>query len=275
MKNLLLLALLLTSVPASAQDDKFQSLFNGKDLEGWDGNPELWSVEDGVIFGKTTGPEQLEHNQFLIWRGGEVKNFILHATVKTEGNNSGIQYRSKKLPEFGKWSIGGYQCDIHSKAENNAMVYHEKGRGIVLNNGQDVVVDPEGQKWIVGERDPVEVDVAEWNKYTIIARGNHIIHKVNGKTTIDLIDHEEEHRSLAGLLAFQIHRGPAMTVHIKDIKLRELPDGGVLPFATTNIPSDAQLIEKRGAKGKGKGKGKGKAAPQANAQPQADSKKKV
>ncbi|MGC3966038.1 MAG: DUF1080 domain-containing protein [Pirellulales bacterium] len=52
-------------------DEGFTSLFNGKDLSGWDGNPELWSVEDGCITGKTTGPEQLTYNQFLIWRRGK------------------------------------------------------------------------------------------------------------------------------------------------------------------------------------------------------------
>ena len=48
----------------------FKPLFNGKDLSGWDGNPELWKVENGEIVGTTTGPEQLKYNQFLIWRGG-------------------------------------------------------------------------------------------------------------------------------------------------------------------------------------------------------------
>ncbi|MFZ4767130.1 MAG: 3-keto-disaccharide hydrolase, partial [Roseimicrobium sp.] len=75
-------------------EDGFRSLFNGKDLTGWDGNPELWSVEDGCITGKTTGPEQLGYNQFLIWRGGVLKNFELRALVKQSGNNTGIQYRS-------------------------------------------------------------------------------------------------------------------------------------------------------------------------------------
>ncbi|MEM8955817.1 MAG: family 16 glycoside hydrolase, partial [Verrucomicrobiota bacterium] len=240
----LALTLVLTSLSLQAADSKFRSLFNGKDLTGWDGNPEIWSVKNGVITGRTTGPEQLDHNQFLIWQGGEVKDFIFRAKIKQSGNNSGIQYRSRKLPENGKWSIGGYQCDVHPIAANNAMVYDEKGRGIVVKNGQDVVVDPQGQKWIVAERDPVDVDVEKWNTYTIIARGNHIIHKINGETTIDLVDHEEDARSLSGLLAFQIHRGPAMSVQIKDIELREFPKGEVIPFAESNIPNDAQLIEK-------------------------------
>ena len=122
---------MIACAPSFAEEG-FVDLFNGKDLTGWDGNPELWSVEDGAITGKTKGPEHLSYNQFLIWRGGTVKNFELSVKVKVTGdNNSGVQYRSKELPENGPWSIGGYQCDVHPAAPNNAMVYHERGRGIV------------------------------------------------------------------------------------------------------------------------------------------------
>ncbi len=258
MNRLLLLSLLFTSY-ASARDG-FKPLFNGKDLTGWDGNPELWSVEDGCITGKTTGPEQLAYNQFLIWRGGKVKNFELHAKIKESGNNTGIQYRSKELPENGKWSIGGYQCDIHPATPNNAMVYEERGRGIIVQNGQGVVIDPTGKRWLASEHEPVKVDIATWHEYTVIAQGNHLIHKVDGQVTIDLLDFEESKRALEGLLAFQIHRGPAMNVQIKDVMLKELPDGGVISFEKSAIPSDAQIIE---AKAPAKGKGAAKAPPPA------------
>ena len=269
MNRLLLLSLLFTSF-ASAQDG-FKPLFNGKDLTGWDGNPELWSVEDGCITGKTNGPEQLSCNQFLIWRGGKVKNFELHAKIKETGNNTGIQYRSKELPENGKWSVGGYQCDIHPAHPNNAMVYEERGRGIIVQNGQGVVIDPEGKRWLASEHEPVKVDIAEWHEYTVIAQGNHLIHKIDGKVTIDLLDFEESKRAFEGLLAFQIHRGPAMNVQIKDVMLKELPDGGVISFEKSAIPSDAQIIE---AKAPAKGKGKGKAQPPAPAPAKGDAKGK-
>lgn len=269
MKRLFLLPLLFASF-ASAQDG-FKPLFNGKDLTGWDGNPELWSVEDGCITGKTTGPEQLKYNQFLIWRGGKVKNFELHAKIKQSGNNTGIQYRSKELPENGKWSIGGYQCDIHPATPNNAMVYEERGRGIIVQNGQGVVIDPEGKRWLASEHEPVKVDIAEWHEYTVIAQGNHLIHKIDGQVTIDLLDFEESKRAFEGLLAFQIHRGPAMNVQIKDVMLKELPDGGVISFEKSAIPSDAQIIE---AKAPAKGKGKGKAQPPAPAPAKGDAKGK-
>ncbi|MAS94063.1 MAG: heme-binding protein [Verrucomicrobiales bacterium] len=266
--KLLAVALLCTSSLLIAQEGKFVSIFNGKDLTGWDGNPKFWSVENGEIVGKTSGPDDLEYNQFLIWRDGTVKNFELKAMVKQSGNNSGIQYRSEERPDVGKWSVGGYQCDVHPNPVNNAMIYHERGRGIVVQNGQSVVVDTDARKWLVKERDPVAVDVAEWHEYTIIAKGNHITHKLDGKVTIELDDFDEKGRSLEGLLAFQIHRGPAMEVRIKDVQLKTLPDGGVTPFAKADIPSDAQEIIKQ----KPGGKGKAKANPKAKAQPKAKAK---
>lgn len=248
----LLITLSLITTAAIAQDG-FKPLFNGSDLSGWDGNPELWKVENGEIVGTTTGPEQLGYNQFLIWRGGVVKNFELRTKIRQSGNNTGIQYRSKELPENGRWSVGGYQCDIHPAHPNNAMVYEERGRGIICQNGQGVVIDPEGRRWLVSEHEPVKVDVAAWHEYTIIAQGNRLVHKIDGQVTIDLLDCETTKRSLEGLLAFQIHRGPAMKVQIKDVMLKELPEGGVVSFEKSAIPSDAQIIEARGPAAKGKG----------------------
>lgn len=237
--------LMLGSMTAGAQDGGFLPLFNGKDLKGWDGNPEIWSIKDGVITGKTTGPDQLKYNQFLIWRGGEVKNFELRAKVKAAGSNSGIQYRSKELPSIGKWSLSGYQCDVHPRAAFNGMIYEERGRGITAQNGQGVVTDPEGKRWLTDRHQPVKVDSAKWNEYTVIAKGNHIIHKLNGKKTAEFHDFDQKARSLTGLLAFQISSSLAMEVRIKDVKLKTLPDGGVIDFKNFAIPSDAQVIEKK------------------------------
>ena len=95
----------------------------------------------------------------------------------------------------------------------------------------------------MAQRDPVEADVAEWHEYTIIAQGNHLIHKIDGQVTIDLVDHDEAKRSLSGILAFQIHRGPAMKIQIKDVMLKELPDGGVVAFDQAALPEGAKKLE--------------------------------
>ena len=244
MKPLCLALLFLLPTLGLAQDLK--PLFNGKDLTGWDGNPKFWKVEEGAITGTTTDPAQLKNNEFLIWRGGKVENFELTATVRVTGkNNSGIQYRSRELADVGKWIVGGYQCDIHPTAVHNAMVYEERGRGIIARNGQSIVADPAGEKWITKEREPVAVDLGEWHHYRIVAKGNHVQHFIDGKLAAELADYDEKNRSLSGLLAFQIHKGPAMKVQIKDIKLRTLPTGGVTPFAKADLPSDAQAVPPR------------------------------
>jgi hypothetical protein len=240
----LLLCAATTTVLAAdpAKSSEWRSLFNGKDLSGWDGNPELWSVKDGVIVGRTTSPKQLTYNQFLIWRGGTLKDFELRATIRQKGNNSGIQYRSAEMTKVGRWSIGGYQCDIHPAPAFIAMLYHERGRGIVAQNGQSVIIDEKGQKFLVRERKPTAVDISQWHEYTIIARGNKIVHKLDGQVVMELTDHEVAKRSLEGLLAIQIHGGPAMWVEIKDVQLKELPASPLVTLAQEPIPADAKLL---------------------------------
>ncbi len=261
MKLFPILFVCLGYAASSVADEPFIRLFNGKDLTGWDGDPKLWKVEDGVVVGTCSGPDSPANNTFLIWRGGPVKDFELHATVRVVGdNNSGIQYRSRPLPEAGQWGITGYQCDIHPALEHTGMTYEEKGRGIFGLNGKDVVVDPEGARWQVAEREPVKVDVSQWNEYTIIARGNHLIHKVNGQVTSELIDHEGPKRALEGLLAIQLHRGNANTVQIKDLRLKPLADGKLLRFDSSTLPAGAKRIERPGTRSP---QGTGRAAPAA------------
>ena len=155
--NTLRLLLLSIALPAIAQDG-FTPLFNGKDLSGWDGEPGLWAVEDGVIVG-TSEVGKPKTNSFLIWNG-KVKDFEVRATVKVVGdNNSGVQYRSRRLPEVTPWTILGYQCDVHPTDVHTAMTYEERGRGIFGYNGVDVVMDPSGQRWQVGERPRVQLSL--------------------------------------------------------------------------------------------------------------------
>lgn len=230
----------LLSSPLSA--DEAISLFNGKDLTGWDGDPALWKVVDGVIVGTCTGPGMPPHNDFLIWRGGTLKDFELTVTMRVLGdNNSGIQYRSRPLPDVGPWAISGYQCDVHPAIQHLGMTYEEKGRGIFGLNGQSVLVDPEGQRWLVGEHEPVAADAAQWTTYTVTARGNHLVHQVNGQLTSQLTDHDGKGRALEGLLAFQLHSGNANTVEIREVTLKVLEDAEIVPFA---LPEQATRIEK-------------------------------
>ena len=112
MNKKLLLALLLCAAGAFAKDG-FKPLFNGKNLDGWDGDPRLWKAQDGMIVGSTEG-NPLKYNSFLATKKSYA-NFILRAQAKLRNHNSGIQFRSELIPEL-KWAVRGYQADM---AENN------------------------------------------------------------------------------------------------------------------------------------------------------------
>jgi hypothetical protein len=244
----LLISVSLASLAGA--EEGFVSLFNGKDLFGWDGDPRLWSVKDGIVTGVCVGPDDFAHNTFLIWRGGTVKDFELRAVMRVKGdNNSGVQYRSRPLPEAGPWGIAGYQCDVHPALEHTGMTYEEKGRGIFGLNGRSVVLDPSGVRWLIAEHDPVKVSVAEWNEYAVIAQGNRLIHKVNGQISSELIDCDEKGRSLDGLLAIQLHWGNANTVEIKDLRIKVIEEAAeLISFDLAKLPAGARQIERPGTK---------------------------
>ena len=140
-KILTLFTLLNLSVLCGAES---KNLFNGKDLTGWTGNPEFWKVENGIIVGETTNQKKTPGNTFLIWEGGNLGDFELTLKARVKGNNnSGIQYRSKVLNEK-TWSVGGYQMDMHPAPNYLGMMYEERGRGIIAQRGQNVVIDSKG-----------------------------------------------------------------------------------------------------------------------------------
>jgi len=156
-------------------------------------------------------------------------------------SNSGIQYRSEHLKDKGEYVVGGYQCDIHPKPENNGMLYHERGRGIVAKHGQEVMVDEAGDKWITGTTGPIpQIELENWNTFEIIATGNKLVHKLNGKVCAEIIDHDREGRLMKGIIALQVYRGPAMRVQMKDVELKHLPAGGLLSLTDAPMPAGAR-----------------------------------
>lgn len=221
-KRYSLVVLLLCLAPSIAVGEK-QAIFNGRDLTSWKGDEKIWSVRDGQIVGTTVG-QNLKANTFLVWQGDEVADFRLTLKARLEGdNNSGVQYRSK-LRESQAWSVIGYQMDIHAKPEYTAMLYGEgTGRGILAERGQKATLETDPKEsQIDAQAFPVEsVDVSMWHEYSIIARGNRLIHQLDGKTTTEVIDNHEM-RAERGLIALQVHTGSPMTVYFKDIQLEPL-----------------------------------------------------
>ena len=203
----------------------FRPLFNGYDLTGWEGDSSLWRVENGRIVGETTDDAPLPHNTFLVWRGGRVRDFELRLRVRVTGaNNSGIQYRSQELPARGDYVIGGYQCDLHPDADKLGMLYEEKGRGVIARRGERVQVTADGRRFLTGAVGDAARPgtLNDWNDVTIIARGGHLIHKVNGVVTVDVVDADSGRAASTGLLGVQLHRGAPMRVEVTDMRLRDM-----------------------------------------------------
>lgn len=189
------IVLLAAALVAAAAEP--EPLFNGRDLEGWDGDPRLWRVEDGMIVGSTEGVE-LEANSFLISRR-KFTNFHLALEVKLRNHNSGIQFRSEALPG---WVVRGLQADM---AEDNwwGSIYDERGtRGVIVNGWK-------------GKAETV-VRRGDWNRYEVLAKGDFIQLRVNGLVTAELRGEPPR----AGVIALQLHRGPPMEVRFRNIRIQ-------------------------------------------------------
>ncbi len=217
---------------AYAAEEGFKSLFNGKDLTGWEGNPKLWSVKDGTILGVTgsDADTKIKHNTFLVSTQGEVGDFELRFSYRIEKGNSGVQYRSKvqSKGDFGP-IVGGYQADFEAGKTYSGILYEERGRGILAKRGEKTVIkDMAGKTKVevtgqVGKSEEIQAKIKheDWNDYVIIAKGNHLQHFINGVQTIDVTDEQEAKAAKTGVLALQIHAGPPMVVQFKDIRIKE------------------------------------------------------
>ncbi|MCL4204693.1 MAG: sulfatase [Pirellulaceae bacterium] len=227
--------------------DGFANLFNGRNLNGWSGDSKYWSVEDGAITGVTDGT--LKTNRFITWTGSTIRNFDLRVKVKiSAGGNSGLQYRGIPRPDLGLDVVTGYQCDIVANNPNyNGMLYEEKGRRILAHTGEKVIVAPDGRSWIVGNMPVKEFAPDEWHEYRVLVEGNHHRHWIDDHPTADLIDLDENGRALEGVLAMQVHVGPAMKIQFKDVKIQHLPDDLPLLTATDHpIPVGSLGVRPQG-----------------------------
>jgi len=206
-----------------------RSIFNGKDLKGWDGDPRLWSVKDGAIRGETTAKNRANGNTFIIWRGGEPGDFELKLEYRIIGGNSGIQYRSFEVKN-NKWVVGGYQADFEAGNTYSGILYGEKFRGILAGRGQETVltrVDNRFAKKVVGsvgDSDEIQTHIKkeDWNEYHVIAKGFLFTHKINGVVTCKCTDADAQQRRESGILALQLHAGAPMKVQFRNIQLKSL-----------------------------------------------------
>lgn len=223
------------AVSVQAEEGEWKSLFNGKDLSGWDGDPRIWSVKDGAIRGESTDEVKANGNTFLIWQGGKLKDFDVKMTYRcTDKNNSGIQYRSRHITEGNPrnaWIVRGYQYEIRNENKLpsvSGFIYDEGGkRGRTCLVGEKAVWTADGKQLI--QNDLIDqagfeklFKLDDWNEARIVARGNHIQHYINGKLVLDFTDEHPEWAALEGILAIQLHAGAPMWLEFKDILLKEL-----------------------------------------------------
>lgn len=217
----------------SASD--FQSIFNGQDLTGWDGDSRFWSVEDGILIGETTEESPAEDNTFIIWEDDEPANFEINfeyrfVAVSDDGyGNSGIQIRSERVvddeaPTF-RHRVKGYQPDAAITDWITGILYDEGRRGILARRGQKVLIDEEGEahaERFAGESELGEhITHTEWNNYHVYANGDTIRTTINDQLMHELIDQSPQALH-EGVIAFQLHAGPPMRVEFKDIKIKYL-----------------------------------------------------
>src|SRR5215475_13248652 len=215
-------------IEALAPDDHtgFESIFDGKSLKGWDGDPAFWRVENETIVGESTAEKPVKVNTFLVWRGGQPKDFELKLEYRINSTNSGVQYRSVELPEVGKWVMKGYQADIDFQNTYTGQLYEERGRGFLAMRGQMTRLQ-QGKKQVVanlsgGDDLKSLIKVNDWNQLHIIARGNALTHVLNGRLMAATVDDDATNRATGGLIGFQMHMGPPMKVEFRNIWLKSL-----------------------------------------------------
>lgn len=223
----------------------FVSIFDGKTLSQWDGDPSTWRVEDGAIVGESTR-EKPRANSYISYHGVEAKDFDLKLEIKVEnGGGSGIQYRSsvgkpwirgarpgQTLPKL-DWMMTGPQADFwfpvspHS-FEYTGQFYSENTElGILAWRGQVTESEPGKPQRLVGNianRDALGgyVRINDWNQYEIIARGGTFIHIINGQVMAVYIDDDpQSSNNVTGMIGFEVEGNPCK-VSVRNIWLRKL-----------------------------------------------------
>lgn len=211
--------------PPSLDVEGFQKIFDGKTLAGWNAlNMSYWSIKDDAITGQSTAKNPCKSNQFIVWQGGDVADFELRLKFRVSGNgcNSGVQFRSKIRPDG---LAVGYQADIYQSGGYLGGVcdelHNRKGPELLTANGSRTVIDKNGKRTATKLEGNAVMKQGEWNDYHIIAKGQRVILSINGVKCSELIDEEEGHYDLKGLLGLQLRAGEPMIVQFKDIYLKQ------------------------------------------------------
>jgi hypothetical protein len=249
---LLLLSLCVTSgmSQSTSKKDKdgFVQIFDGKTLNGWEGDPTYWRVENGHLVGEITPATLLKRNSFIIWRGGLTADFELKVEYKvSKDGNSGINYRSEEVKDV-PYALRGYQADLDGAQRYTGSNYEERGRTTLAARGQKVLLEAPNKSdatastdslktyiknnvWTeskvigsLGDKEALKEHIKneDWNEYHLIVKGNRLQHYVNGKLMSDVTDQDAINGKAKGLLGVQVHVGPPMKIEYRNFRLKQL-----------------------------------------------------
>ena len=224
----------LTFCSAKIFDKGFVPMFDGKTLNGWEGDPKYWRAENGEIIGEITPETIIKVNTFLIWKGGHPADFEIKVSYRISAKgNSGVNYRSVRVDSL-PYALKGYQADIDGKDKYNlgyprysGQNYEERGRQFLALRGQRTVIDANGKTRVtdsLGTKEELlkSINYDGWNDLHIIAKGNNLKHYINGKLMSEVTDNDPAGLKMDGLIGVQVHQGPPMKIEFKDFMIKIL-----------------------------------------------------
>jgi hypothetical protein len=209
----------------------FRPIFDGRTLDGWDGDPVYWRAEQGMMIGEITPQTVIKSNTFIVWQGGTPGDFDLKVEYRiTDGGNSGINYRSRMVPDritpTNRFAMRGYQCDIDGQMRYTGNNYEEKGRLFLAVRGQVTRVTGLRKPTVLSTfGDSAELGKAvtkDWNSVHIACRDNVLMHSINGRLMSVVIDDDVVNRTMGGLIGVQVHVGGPMRVDYRNWRIRNV-----------------------------------------------------
>ncbi|MBA4147530.1 MAG: DUF1080 domain-containing protein [Verrucomicrobia bacterium] len=217
---------------AARSDSGFQDIFNGRDLTGWTGESDVWSVRDGAI--TATLNADAKRVSSLVWDGGPLSDFELRVVFRFDPDEGAhrqstvaVTYRGRKYNQF---ELRGYQYRMTRDGNNTGMLTSRDRLGMISYTQKTVVELFNSNDRIrkIADLEPLPVILAaikknDWNEAVIIAQGDQFVHKINGKVVADMTDSNEKRLAKSGLLALELMIDyKPYTVHFKDIRLKRL-----------------------------------------------------
>lgn len=198
-----------TAQSQSTKDDEsgFKPLFDGKSLDGWEGETKWFRIEQGAVVAGTL--DQKIPNNFFLCTTDQYKNFELRLQVKVLGQaaNAGVQFRTQRIPN--NHEVSGYQADVGVVGDNRSVwgaLYDESRRNRMLTE------PPTATQFIQFDG---------WNDYVIRCQDSHIELFVNGVKTANY-DETDDKIPQTGVIALQIHGGSPSEAWYRNIRIKSL-----------------------------------------------------